>query len=245
MSSISELQMAELKHNLINEKIQTEQLLQQNKNYGLQKSERDMSGDLSTLDNHPADSGTDVFERGKDVALNEHTELYLEEIDAALERIAQGQYGTCKQCQQPIPYERLQAVPVTQYCMQHAPNTKQADRERPVEEELMNNPFGRTSLDERDDLHSFDGEDAWQIVESWGTSNTPAMAENPNESTDYNHMFIEADENEGYVEEMESFLATDIYGNHTTVIRNRQYSRYMKSEEGDHELEVQTDEEDQ
>ncbi|MDI4707131.1 hypothetical protein MKZ48_21445, partial [Pseudoalteromonas shioyasakiensis] len=41
-------------------------------------------GDLSNYDNHPADQGTELFERGKDLALNEHTEKELQDINEAL-----------------------------------------------------------------------------------------------------------------------------------------------------------------
>ncbi|MNO07431.1 hypothetical protein D3C81_2296140 [compost metagenome] len=50
-------------------------------------------------------------------------------------------------------------------------------------------------------------------------------------------MEIEADENIGYVEALESFLATDIYGRHVTVVRNKQYQEYMHNGEGEALLE--------
>lgn len=248
MEKLSSQQLQQLKNELKSEKEQTEKRLRQNEHFGLKRSERDMSGELSTSDNLPADVGTDVYERGKDVALNEHAEQYLDDINRALDEIAYGRYGICRTCGTPIPYARLQTIPTTKYCKEHAPtlhSAKSAPRDRPIEEAFLTPPFGRTSLDERSDQNQFDGEDAWQIVESWGTSNTPAMAENPDESSDYNHMFIEADELEGYVETMESFLATDIHGNHTSVVRNRQYRQYMHSEEGDRELEVATADEEE
>lgn len=82
----------------------------------------------------------------------------------------------------------------------------------------------------------FDGEDAWQTMERWGTSNTPALSEEP-EINDYNGMYIESGEADGYVEPIEQFLATDLYGKERTVIRNRAYRRYMKDGEGDTRLE--------
>ncbi len=37
-------------------------------------------GELSSYDNHPADEGTDLYEREKDIALNEHSEIRLKNI---------------------------------------------------------------------------------------------------------------------------------------------------------------------
>ncbi len=52
----------------------------------------------------------------------EHTELQrdlqeLSEIDAARERIADGRYGECIDCGQPIALERLKAQPTAQRCI--------------------------------------------------------------------------------------------------------------------------------
>src|SRR5690625_7732844 len=55
--------------------------------FGLQSAVKDTTGELSSYDNHPADMGTELFERGKDVALNEHAEKELEEINSALHAI--------------------------------------------------------------------------------------------------------------------------------------------------------------
>ncbi|MNG41802.1 hypothetical protein D3C84_1312150 [compost metagenome] len=45
-------------------------------------------------------------------------------------------------------------------------------------------------------------------------------------------MYSEADENEGFVEPLESFIATDITGRVVSVVRNRQYHEYMSHGEG-------------
>jgi len=41
----------------------------------------------------------------------------LAEIDAALERIAEGTFGSCVRCGGAIGHQRLRAVPETPYCM--------------------------------------------------------------------------------------------------------------------------------
>jgi DnaK suppressor protein len=41
----------------------------------------------------------------------------LQAIDAAIERIKDGTYGTCQDCGKPIPLKRLQAVPYVVDCI--------------------------------------------------------------------------------------------------------------------------------
>ncbi|GAA3403985.1 TraR/DksA C4-type zinc finger protein [Paenibacillus hodogayensis] len=235
MRALTEEQRSALKDVLEQERRSLEQRLADNGHYGLSDSLGSGTGELSAYDNHPADLGSELFERGKDIALNEHDEHHLIDINDALERIREGTYGTCVVCSSPIPFERLEAMPTTEYCFEHVPDRELSLR-RPAEEQVLEHPFGRTSMDERSDETEFDGEDAWQIVESWGNSDSPAMAENP-EVHDYDSMYIEADENEGFVESYESFVATDLYGQQVTVVRNRQYREYIERGDGEPLLE--------
>ena len=43
-------------------------------------------------------------------------ESALEDIDAALQRLERGSYGTCERCAEPIPWERLEVLPMTRLC---------------------------------------------------------------------------------------------------------------------------------
>ncbi|WP_058301808.1 TraR/DksA C4-type zinc finger protein [Gorillibacterium timonense] len=235
MEPLTAEQHAGLAKLLLDEKRDLEERFSANAHFGLGESLAEGTSELSSYDNHPADVGTEMFERGKDLALNEEAEKEYRRVNDALERMEQGTYGTCVRCGQPIPYDRLEALPATSFCYEHSPEREVSNR-RPIEEELLDPPFGRTSLDEKSKETEFDGEDAWQIVERWGSSNSPAFAENP-EVDDYADMAVEADENVGYVEDLESFLATDIYGDNLQVIRNRAYRDYMQQEEGEPLLE--------
>ncbi|OMF22758.1 molecular chaperone DnaK [Paenibacillus sp. FSL H8-0548] len=235
MTTLSQGQLQLLQSRLMNEQREIEHRLADDDHYGLAHSLRDNTGELSTNDNHPADTASELYERGKDIALIEQEELHLLRIEAALNAISSGSYGICEACHEPIPLDRLDAVPDTLYCIEHAPR-QQLSTNRPVEELVLDPPFGRTSMDEHDSYNGFDGEDAWQIVEQFGNSDSPAMSEN-RDVADYDHIGIDAFENDGFVESIESFLATDITGRHVSVIRNREYEHYMESGEGDHVLE--------
>jgi DnaK suppressor protein len=41
----------------------------------------------------------------------------VDELEHALDRIADGTYGRCQRCAGPIPLERLDAIPHTRYCV--------------------------------------------------------------------------------------------------------------------------------
>lgn len=69
------------------------------------------------------------------------------------------------------------------------------DARRPVEESALNPPFGRTFRD-GDDYAAYDGEDAWQDVARYGTSNTP---QDVPPAVDYDDVYVDADEIRGAV----------------------------------------------
>ncbi|MGN8647725.1 TraR/DksA C4-type zinc finger protein [Gracilibacillus sp. HCP3S3_G5_1] len=75
--------------------------------------------ELTTFDNHPADMGTELFERQKDITLNQQIQEELLEIDHALEAIENGTYHICEKCGRTIKEERLLAIPATRYCVDH------------------------------------------------------------------------------------------------------------------------------
>jgi len=141
---------------------------------GLGMSQGDQLQEDSTVDNHPADLGTETFERSKDLGLRSNALRRLREIDIALERMASGTYGMCEECGQPIAPERLEAFPSATTCIECQQRREALpDRfQRPIEEQVTSPPFGRTFRDSSGDP-GYDGEDAWQEVAQYGTSETP------------------------------------------------------------------------
>ncbi len=77
----------------------------------------DGNGDLSHVPTHMADKGTDAFDQEFTLSLVESEEETLHQVEAALERLGQGQYGVCEDCGKLIPKERLSAIPFTAYCV--------------------------------------------------------------------------------------------------------------------------------
>ena len=77
------------------------------------KEAQGASEDRSTYSLHMADHGTDAMEREKNLLLAQRGGDYLDEIDAALQRIEDGTYGICRVTGKEIPKARLEAVPTT------------------------------------------------------------------------------------------------------------------------------------
>ncbi len=188
-------------------------------------------GELSSYDNHPADEGSALYEREKDIALHQHMDYELESIEKALLAMENGTYGTCLVCHKEIPVERLEAIPTTLYCKEHSLD-QTVSHNRPIEEGVLMPPFGKFNKDEEDESESFDAEDSWQTVAQWGTSETPSDFTVP--PLDYNDTYMEYDENVSYVEDYENFIGNDIEGRNVTVYPNKQHEQYEDSldEEG-------------
>jgi DnaK suppressor protein len=83
------------------------------------------AGNLSNMPIHMADLGTDNFEQEFTLNLLHNEEQVLDEIAAALERMNQGKFGLCEECQTGIPKARLQAVPYARYCVECARKLEQ------------------------------------------------------------------------------------------------------------------------
>jgi RNA polymerase-binding transcription factor DksA len=82
-----------------------------------ERSQADAAGELSSVDQHPGDLGTETFEQEKNISLLEQVEDELLQIEAAFERLDRGTYGTCQVCGRPIGKERLEALPATRFCI--------------------------------------------------------------------------------------------------------------------------------
>ncbi len=68
-------------------------------------------------DPNTAEGGSLAFEIEKELSLLENAKDLLAQSDAALERIADGSYGTCAHCGSSIPVARLEALPHTKLCV--------------------------------------------------------------------------------------------------------------------------------
>jgi RNA polymerase-binding transcription factor DksA len=65
------------------------------------------------------EQGTDAMEREKTFLFASRGSKFINQLDDALVRIAEGTYGVCKTCQLLIPKERLIAVPTATTCAEY------------------------------------------------------------------------------------------------------------------------------
>jgi DnaK suppressor protein len=74
---------------------------------------------------HMADLGTDAFEQEFTLSLMKNEEETLGRIEASLERIEDGTYGSCEECGAKIPKARLGAIPYVALCVKCASQSEQ------------------------------------------------------------------------------------------------------------------------
>ncbi len=72
------------------------------------------------LDHNFADSSQVAAEQGEVRILADSLRNVLLEVERAIEKLDAGTYGTCETCGDPIAEPRLEAMPATRYCVQHA-----------------------------------------------------------------------------------------------------------------------------
>ncbi len=82
------------------------------------ESEEDSLGELSSVDQHQADVGTETFNRERDLSILERVQAELADVEHALTRLDEGTYGTCEACGRPIDEGRLEAVPAARFCLE-------------------------------------------------------------------------------------------------------------------------------
>jgi RNA polymerase-binding transcription factor len=83
-------------------------------------SEREGLSELSELslaDQHPADLGTEMFEREKDMSILDRVVAEIADVDRALKRVDEGTYGRCEACGRPIAKARLAVRPEARFCV--------------------------------------------------------------------------------------------------------------------------------
>ena len=174
---------------------------------GLGISIKDLTGELSSYDNHPGDLGTETYEAEKNLSFRTREKFLLSEVQVALNKIEDGTYGICEVCHREISKDRLEVRPYSRLCIQCENDFEQKiddeEKGRPIEEQVLFPPFGRSFTDNSvEDKVEFDGEDAWDSVNEYNVR----MSDN---------QFGEDDEAEGYVEDVEQ-------------ISNEQYKRQLE-----------------
>ncbi|HEY8201872.1 MAG TPA: TraR/DksA C4-type zinc finger protein [Actinomycetota bacterium] len=80
-------------------------------------SETESYSELSSYDQHPADMGSETFERTKDLSIIAQIDAELEDVERAFRRLDNGTYGICEACGKAIEQARLEAIPTARFCV--------------------------------------------------------------------------------------------------------------------------------
>lgn len=113
MSHLSDEQLAELKQTLEGQRMQLRQDIRDE----LLRTDNEQYGELAgqvhdTGDESVADLLSDI-----NSAVIGQSIKALREVEAAQERMREGYYGRCEDCEVEIPYERLRAYPSARRCI--------------------------------------------------------------------------------------------------------------------------------
>ncbi len=80
--------------------------------------EEAVTGELTTADQHPADTSDITFQRELDLTVRTIAESREAEVQEALHRLHEGKYGICEECGRRIDPGRLKARPEATLCIE-------------------------------------------------------------------------------------------------------------------------------
>lgn len=125
----------------------TQQTIDQMKERQIFKNDKELSSELSSYDNHPADSATDLFVTEHSWGIKSMLEKKAIELEEAQIRLQEERYGICETCGKQIGEERLVVLPETKTCIVCA---KESDQQiKDMKESFKNRPQEEGALDTR------------------------------------------------------------------------------------------------
>jgi DnaK suppressor protein len=83
----------------------------------LSGDQRDVTGEISTVDQHPAEVADFTYQRELQQTTQQLLERETAQVEAAMRARDRGTYGTCQECGRTIPPERLAARPEATLCV--------------------------------------------------------------------------------------------------------------------------------
>ena len=83
-------------------------------NDAIESLEQETGGDITNF----AEAGTDSNDRETALRLASGESDMLRAVEEALQRIEDGTYGVCTDCDKPIPIKRLEVFPAAQRCVE-------------------------------------------------------------------------------------------------------------------------------
>jgi RNA polymerase-binding transcription factor DksA len=121
MKKLSQIEIDELRELL---EVEESNLVEELGSHGrIQNETGDWQGNSSGLEGEeadPNDAADQIEELVTNVPLVEELEARHTDVEEAIERMDQGIYGLCEECNEPISLERLKANPAARTCVEHA-----------------------------------------------------------------------------------------------------------------------------
>jgi YteA family regulatory protein len=183
------------------------------------------AGELSAYDNHPAESATQLYDREKDLAFHKLEQNELEEINHALEKMRDGNYGYDEKTGEKIPRARLNALPTARTVVCQSETVHHYNL-RPVEESVIIDSEEQGVTDFESD--GFNEQNAFDLVSQY----------NDQEGIYEDAPYSDDEEGIGFVEEYEAFAATNIGGfsgdDKIQVLKNHHYDHWSAKNEDDY-----------
>jgi len=130
------------------------------------------NSDLSSYDQHPADAGTETYERSKDTGFLLSAERQLEQVVEAKKRLASGSFGRCASCGHPIDPERLYALPYAENCrpcQDEEEEVSRAGRPQGVVYQSHAREHILTPFADDEEEVTADWEEAWRQLAEYGS----------------------------------------------------------------------------
>jgi DnaK suppressor protein len=88
-------------------------------------------GELSRVDQHPGDVGTETFENERNAAILEDIEEQIREVEDAFQRLEAGTYGFSVLSGEPIGDDRLEALPAARFTVEEQARLDRENELRP------------------------------------------------------------------------------------------------------------------
>lgn len=116
---LSDKQIHQFKQQIIEMKEEAEQEMEKYKEDDAKELyPNDRTGEISSVADHPGNLGTDQHEREKRQTFYEQAREKHMEAEDALKRIEEGRFGVSEKSGDPIPVERLEALPTARYTVE-------------------------------------------------------------------------------------------------------------------------------
>lgn len=121
-----------------------------------------LSTELSLVDNHPGDIGTEVFQIEQSKGFSNQLKNTLIEIDDSLKDINDGKYGFCSICGKRIDKNRLDLIPYLKNCI-HCSKKDEIMIDTKRKDNFNEYKKGLYGIEDDENV-GYDGEDIYQDV---------------------------------------------------------------------------------